>query len=104
MAQRGRRGGGVSGGQEAADAARAELIRRVLDPDGIREIAPMTLVRVAQFLGGGGPRGRDDRPADDHVALVRRLGVPPDRQVELLARLAGVTSEEAATLLADGDE
>ena len=72
------------------------------DPDEIRKIPPLTLVRVADFLAGQEARLYLSAPQAAPVsslAFVRALGLPDVRQAELLAHLLGVTAEEAATML-----
>ena len=94
----------------AVKNAREELVRRMNDPEEIRKIPPLTLVRVADFLAGQARGSGAILPQPTPVsslAFVRALGLPAVRQAELLAHLLGVTAEEAATMLvetADKDE
>lgn len=83
--------------KEAALAAEQELVRRLMDPDEIKKITPATLVKMVEVLGRHTPV---ERPEDrDPLTIVRTAGVPRARQIELLARLKGLTSEEATILL-----
>ena len=88
----------------AVKNAREELVRRMNDPEEIRKIPPLTLVRVADFLAGQSRGSGLSLPATaltpvSSLAFVRALGLPAVRQAELLAHLLGVTAEEAATML-----
>jgi hypothetical protein len=77
-------------------AAQAELERRILDEDERRKVPMPVLIRIIERYSGETPLAG---VIVDPVEWARSLGVPADRQRDLLAARIGVTAEEAATLI-----
>lgn len=80
-------------------AAQAELERRILDPDDVKKVPMPVLLRIIDRYTAEQTFGT---PIDivDPVVWARSLGVPPDRQRDLLAARIGVSTDVAATMLA----
>lgn len=83
--------------------AEDELYRRLEDPDERRKISPNTLIRMVEVLRRSASPDMGNDFKIDKVAVLRRSGLPPERQAELLATMEGVTSEEARSLLGDAE-
>lgn len=87
--------------REMLEWVEQEMYERLSDPDQRAKISPNTLVRMREVLARSvSPESKPTEDVDP-VEMVRALGLPYGRQVALLAKKLGVTSEEAATLLAD---
>jgi hypothetical protein len=80
-----------------AAAAQAELERRILDVDEVKNLPAPVLLRIIDRYNAD-PTIVDTVMVDP-VRWARSLGVPPDRQRDLLAARLAVTAEEAATLI-----
>ncbi len=91
--------------EQAIRAAREELVRRVLDTEEIQKIPAVQLVGILKTL----ERVNEQAPPAavveiDVVDFVRSLKLPFERQAALLADRMGMTTEQAASLLAIDEE